>query len=413
MVEYESTLDLCGSLIVIIFIGFLYGISKFHKAGHVVIVNNIVFMVVIPCHVFTALRKQDWLDSSKEWAFIASFLVLRVFMLLISIFIAIIRRQSIFECISTFLGTCWISTIILGLPLCSSIFGPSYMIYGIYAALSSFFFQLPLMIALFEMQQTLKQMHRSDSDTNPSINIRIATSENDDFHSSFIEEDALNGEKTNTRQVEQAEPQAAKFDCVRITKLVLLAWLKNPIAWAIFWGFLFALIWSAENKDQTPTDADWPTFLDMAMNFNTGLATMTTALGVFVIGLFTAERFTKFWRSEDRSFRISCKRFVCNELPELFLYLFLKFIVCPALMIGIVVMFGFDDKTARIGVIIAVIPTSLASFILAKKYELKTQAVHSLNVIVGTMLMFPFVMMWLKIMDSAELFPDWQMEIAR
>ena len=58
--------------------------------------------------------------------------------------------------------------------------------------------------------------------------------------------------------------------------------------------------------------------------------------------------------------------------------------------------------------IIAVIPTSLASFILAKKYELKNQNVHALNVIIGTVLMFPFVIMWLKIMDTSGLFPDWQ-----
>ena len=74
---YQSTFNLCGSLLMIVFFGFIYGLSNHYKQGHVIIINNIVFFIILPCHIFSALRKQDWLDSEKEWEFIASFLVLR------------------------------------------------------------------------------------------------------------------------------------------------------------------------------------------------------------------------------------------------------------------------------------------------------------------------------------------------
>ena len=407
MVEYQSTLDLCGSLLVIVLIGFLYGISNHYKRGHVVIINNIVFIIALPCHIFTALRKQDWFDSKKEWEFIAAFLVLRILMLILAIIITLIRRQSIFECVSIFLGTSWISTIILGLPLCSSIFGPTYIFYGIYAALSSFFFQLPFMIAMFEIQKTVNNFQSNDksSDHNNHSDRNLKSSDNEEFHSSFIQDDALsnihphksphplelqptgditNDNKSNNHSDSQRftainqtdddgnainmditsvvasgpDPSSNKHDryvksnkknlCCRITKLVLLAWFKNPIAWAIFWGFFFAFIWSGLDMDQSAEDSDWPNFLDMAMNSDSGLAALTSPLGVCVIGLFAADRFLGFWQSKNRSFKGLFIRSLKNEIPELFLYLFLKFFVCPALMCFIVWIFGFDGMYSNL-----------------------------------------------------------------
>jgi hypothetical protein len=60
--------------------------------------------------------------------------------------------ELMFRFISDFIGLTWINTIIFGAPILSAMYGPQLgIIYPVLASLSSFLFQLPLLLILFEI----------------------------------------------------------------------------------------------------------------------------------------------------------------------------------------------------------------------------------------------------------------------
>lgn len=49
----------------------------------------------------------------------------------------------------------WINTVIFGIPIYVALFGPQFAVFPIFASISSFFFQLPLQLILFELDKKI------------------------------------------------------------------------------------------------------------------------------------------------------------------------------------------------------------------------------------------------------------------
>lgn len=436
------------------------------------------------------------------------------------------------DSISAWLGTSWISTIILGGPVLIALYGESFQIYGIYAALSSFFCQLPTMIMILEIQSTfadslpfldrpsiatIKHVHDgininnqettklkanvSKSNESPtvkknSINTRTKVTtirkvtntdptvgdsqallkqagndmtvtvkkvkqiENNNSYNDGDEDDMkielgvlktanIDSQKQNGAQTDDSQSIVGENGsglCRRIIKKILFAFVKNPVIWAIVIGFILSFIYSGEDLDVIEDFPEWLANGLLSFDGKTGLGVCTTPVGVFVIGLFTSEQSIKWMKYILNSMGWNLS-FNCNSHPngdngndyssnynknkfgdgdnnndgdvgttsirngglaiflELFCYLFIKFFIAPALMLGIAKnMFNLKCDIGRSAVIIATVPTSLASFTLTKRFELSSQSVMAFNVIIGTILMLPFVLMWLEIMDENDHF---------
>jgi hypothetical protein len=49
----------------------------------------------------------------------------------------------------------WFNSIIFGLPIIVALYGPQYAVFPVFASISSFFFQLPLQLILFEVDKKI------------------------------------------------------------------------------------------------------------------------------------------------------------------------------------------------------------------------------------------------------------------
>ena len=60
--------------------------------------------------------------------------------------------------VTTYLGTTWMDTIVYGIPILSALFDSSVgSIYPVLASISSFIFQLPFMLIIFELGVAVRE----------------------------------------------------------------------------------------------------------------------------------------------------------------------------------------------------------------------------------------------------------------
>jgi predicted permease len=88
---------------------------------------------------------------------------------------------------------------------------------------------------------------------------------------------------------------------------------------------------------------------------------------------------------------------------ELTLFMLLKLVLVPLLMVGLANALQLNDESGRAAVLIAALPISIASFSLGNTYQVG-EAQLSANVVVGTALMLPTIIIWNYAMDEIGLF---------
>lgn len=233
---------------------------------------------------------------------------------------------------------------IYGIPIYTALFGPQVAIYPIFASISSFFFQLPIQLVLFEIDERRRTRE----------NLR----EN-------IEHDAEKGleEDWMTSALVLNEPLWKAF------LKILLKLVINPVLAAIVGGILFSL-----------TEWDLPMYLDQLCVF---AGTAVTPLASFSIGIFMYRKLPKGW---------GIWIFVTIEL-------IVKFFIMPLLVMPFLIAFDINGTPRRIGVLMSALPVALSCYVLSVRYKCGEE-LATVMVVFSSILMLPTQLMWLSITES-------------
>jgi hypothetical protein len=106
-------------------------------------INKVIFYILLPSAVLLALGLNTNLRDGDVWRFVGGFLLLRALCLIaVWVFHGLVRRQSLAYVCIQWMVTCWVSTVVLGIPLLIATLGPQYGSLGAVAAISSFIFQV-------------------------------------------------------------------------------------------------------------------------------------------------------------------------------------------------------------------------------------------------------------------------------
>jgi predicted permease len=369
--------------------------------------NKFVFYVAIPCTVFRGLATQDFIrDKTWDWQFIGAFLLLRVFVGLISFaytyswHLFVEKRErglSNLEDNTTevspspytedWMGaflTDWISltylnTLIFGIPVIGSIYGPTALLLNVLASLSALFFQLPVLLLFFEWRKA--RMSAQEETAKP-----------------IIEQGGETAPKPLTAGVAFEKNLDWKQKTLYLLKLGAIGIIHNPPMWGIVLGLIYSLAITSTTCCAVTVDATGkhitPMQLDIMLQW---LGDTVTPLASFCIGLFAYQH----WREMGK----------LDTLLRNILLLIGKFLLVPMLMIGIIYMLGMTavPGTAwkgRVSVLIAQMPVALAGFTLCAQYG-SGREVMALQVAVGTLIMIGSTIAWDAFMESVQLFgPD-------
>lgn len=123
--EYIELLNECITILLTVLIGIVFGYCKiFDAKAFVPHATKFVFYVALPLHVLRGLGiGVNFYDDKFSWTFIAIFLLLRAVCLVIALLTAIVQGNSIGHVAVIWLSLSWVSTIIMGIPISTAVFG--------------------------------------------------------------------------------------------------------------------------------------------------------------------------------------------------------------------------------------------------------------------------------------------------
>ena len=81
-----------------------------------------------------------------------------------------------------------------------------------------------------------------------------------------------------------------------------------------------------------------------------------------------------------------------------------KLVVIPAVMLGLAKAFQFSNEAGRAAVLIAAMPVVAAAFPFGSHYKIGDTVLVD-NILLGTLLLTPTVLLWNLVLDEASLFP--------
>lgn len=293
-------------------------------------------------------------------------------------------------------------SVILGVPIMGAVFGNPLLgqKFGILAGVSSFIFQLPLQLFFLEWH-ALKQSQVEVGSNGTSQNDYeqgLEDGGNDD-----LEEVDLEEEGPTTGTVAQALPRSPsspdgknettptvssvfwqRHVWVKISSQVL----RNPVLWAIAVGFVTTLS-TVGPRFLNPTSNDYIPGLGWVFTTLGWLGDCVSPVSLFAMGVWMQ----KEWRS-------------LFGIPwwSASLYMLSKLVIVPLIMVFLAKAVQLDDTSGRAAVLIAALPISLASFVLASRYKIG-EAVLSENVALGTILIVPTILIWNIVLDELDVFP--------
>eukprot|EP00475_Leptophrys_vorax_P028440 TRINITY_DN41123_c0_g1_i2.p1 TRINITY_DN41123_c0_g1~~TRINITY_DN41123_c0_g1_i2.p1 ORF type:complete len:419 (+),score=130.44 TRINITY_DN41123_c0_g1_i2:98-1354(+) len=316
-------------------------------------INKFVFYLGIPSLVFKGLAVQDFInDESFKWNFVLAFLVLRAIVGTIALLwsalefqvqkwsdhrsgnreaeipdedLTLSRLDWIGRALQHWIAETYVNTLIFGIPMLSAIYGAKSVVYNVYASLSSLFFQLPVMLVLFEYRKAFiipKQQARiaaaaaaaavSASGAHELENIvaegPVAAAQFDvhvenENQGSVLVDDATevlieNEGNVAPQSVDERESSQSSRGkkVVGFVKFAILAVIANPPFVGILLGLFYSLVFTSNTNARYVNISGVhikPTFMD---NLLTWLSDTVTPLASFCIGLFAAKHFKGFAR---------------------------------------------------------------------------------------------------------------------
>jgi predicted permease len=427
--EYIPVLNECIQILLTIGIGMVAGyVRVLDTEAFLPQATKFVFHIGLPLHILKGIGiGVNFYDDSFLWTFIAAFLVIRVIALVFCFAVAFSGggkndgSGATGQVAVMWLAMTWISTIILGVPIASAVFGDPIKgrTYGILAAISSFIFQLPLQLFLLECHLLEKEYLAGNDD--PEIDelnddkILIATgstppavaadrNEDPEQPLGLDEKDPLPSEdaieqapKLVQRQQVMTETENRSISLGlwlqwartwAIWKKILLQLARNPVLWGIIVGFFFSLT-TIGPRFLNPTSGEYVPGLGWIFSTATWLGECVSPVALVAMGVWMQAQGRKLTRI---------------PIVTAILYMLSKLIVIPLIMLGLALLFNLNDEAGRAAVLIAALPISMASFSLADRYGIG-QAVLSENVTLGTIMILPTIILWNLTLDALNLFP--------
>ena len=379
---------------------------KIIHRNEISVLNRMVFNFLLPSAVLFSLGLSTDLRDEENWRFVGAFLLLRTFSLVGSTAVFGIRfwkdgvGVGMGTVTSNWLFVSWISTVILGIPLLRAALGPQYAGLGAVAAISSFIFQLPCMLILFEISLNLRENDnriKESIDGDPEIQ-KDATNENPQIDNAANAEEKqgwAHGHSSDGSLTHVIEPAVARKSAMLSKQQwrdIGIRLFKNPILWAICIGFILSITtlgpkYMFPGNPPAQVNCDYePATGFFALIWKT-LAGCTEPIALFATGAFL---------------------FGCNPLKigvwRASAYMLVKLIIVPAVAIGCAKIVGLDGVYGRATVLIAALPISAASFVLASRYNIGQDEAIS-NLFFGNFLVLPTTLLWMVFMDAVDLFP--------
>jgi len=425
---YVPVLNECIKLLLTIVIGAILGASDLFQAKTFVPqAIKFVFSIALPLHILGGIGiGVNFYSDSFLWIYILGFLVLRVIALCFSILWVIsdkclckgkhVEHDShetrVGKVAVIWLALTWISTVVLGIPIMSATFSDAKkgIYYGLLAGISSFIFQLPLQMFLFEchfwqVEQTGERMERDRVEE--GLPVQMIVMEEDSREGQSSRSECIRGEipvgltfgAPESAPGERIGPHAKSERTLRTFALRRDVWckiwckmLQNPVVWGIIAGFVLSLTTVG------------PRFLNATSpEFVPGLGWIQTLLAWFgeCVSPVTLFAMGVWMQHEQSSGQVSL--FNCNVF-RIAAFMISKVFVVPLLMLGLARAFKINDEAGRAAVLIASLPISMASFSLSSHYQVG-EAILAENVAMGTVLMLPTVLVWNIVMDQLGIFP--------
>lgn len=356
---------------------------------------KIVFNILLPSAVLLALGINSDLRDGNLWRFIGGFLLLRAFCLVLNFgYYGCIRRRSIAYVTINWMVTCWVSTVVLGIPLLIATLGPQYGSLGAVAGISSFIFQLPLMLIFFEGSSGTRGVHErhqkgSDSENAEAKQISDKTNERDiegEDNAQEATEVAVGGE--------EAGRSTNHWYHVRLTKAqaqyIAFKILRNPILWAIVIGIILSVSslgpkYLATGSPNSPncSYAVGAGFIQLTLSY---FARCTEPIALLAVGIFLVGK----------------NPIACGIMQSI-IYMIIKLILVPGLMVGCAFAVGLKGAEGRAAVLLASLPVSPTAYTVADKYGVGLDIAES-NIFFGNLLVLPTTIAWNAFMDSISLF---------
>lgn len=292
----------------------------------------------------------------------------------------------------------WISTVILGVPICSAVFGnPSLgLLYGLMAGMSSFIFQLPLQLIFFEYH-VIEQRWTREIILHAVQPVPVAPAPIKD--STVVTVEAADTSDQSTAHYSNEVPSDDRrwwsimnFQYLSQTALWIEIFKRlytNPILIALFVGFVLSLS-TAGKYLRCPSDT-CIAGLQWIGDTLGWLGDCVSPLSLLAMGSWM--RGQHYLSSSERI-----------PILKLCFFMICKLIVIPLLMVGLAKLMRLNDEAGRAAILIASLPISMASFSLGHQYNVGEKDL-SANVTAGTVLMLPTIIVWNLVLDAVSLYP--------
>jgi hypothetical protein len=291
---------------------------------------------------------------------------------------------------------------ISGVPISEAVFGDKDkgLLYGLLAGISSFIFQLPFQLLFLECH-ALEQEYVEGSSVDTSKIGTIPDEEEGHFveDTGHLSENQTEG-KFASEEVEENTMQTADEVVVPLMmwtqfarrgdvwRRILTRIFHNPVLWGICIGFLLSLS-TVGPRFLKPSSDEFVPGLAWIFWICEWFGACVSPVSLFAMGVWMQDQGKKLFQI---------------PLYSAFLFMFSKLFVVPFIMVGLAKALNLNDEAGRAAVLIAALPISMASFSLAGHYEVGN-ATLSANVVLGTALMLPTILVWDVVMDKLSLFP--------
>lgn len=279
-----------------------------------------VFHVALPCHIAYGIGVGvDFYSDTFVWEYICCFLVLRVLSLLLatlSVFVQNKNQISMGDIAVRWLTLTWISTVILGVPILTSVFGDPQkgLFYGLLAGISSFIFQLPFQIFFFECHELgCDHMHSEEKSVQNELHADLENESNS--------EDQITNDQKYILDTISASKTSGLFSFVKwpLWRYIGQRVLKNPVIWGILAGFIISLSTFGKMYLQ-PSSDNYVLSLQFLPDFMSWFGGCVSPLSLFSMGVWM---------------QLQGHNLVAVSLKELTLFMISKLFLVPLIMIGV------------------------------------------------------------------------------
>ena len=389
--QYLPVLNICLQILSTVGVGAFFSkiLPLVFDPAFVEHTTQFVFYIAIPALVIKGIGVSvDFYSEIFIWKYIAAFLVLRCSSFLFVLVVHLLKQNDNGIQYGTiavhWLSLTWISTIVMGVPILTVVMNSPQkgLFYGVLAGISSFIFQLPFLLFLFEYDKSKNELPYRDDGLDMSIN----SNEESSKVVGYLDESPDERRDPNIDTSETVNTQER-------SNSILWRMLHNPIILGILIGFMISLSTFGKrflnpttgNQSMNEQYLEWLQFVVDTLGWFGGCV---SPLSLFSMGA---------WMQYRGRHIVTVKTYV------LILFMVSKLLFVPLLMVGIAKVLRLENEVGKAAVLISTLPISMASFSLGNTYGIG-QSQLSANVAAGTILMLPTVMIWNYAIDKLEIF---------